>query len=86
MDRFCKDLREHAMKITNYEKKEMIPLTSKESKSYKIQIVCHIWKKGFSTDKNAFYLYHKVRDYCHYTRKFRGATHIICNLRCKRPK
>ena len=36
MERFCKDLREHAMKITNYEKKEMIPLTSKESKSYKI--------------------------------------------------
>ena len=54
MEKFCKDLREHAMKITNYEKKEMIPLTSKESKTYKIQIVCHIWKKGFSTDKNAF--------------------------------
>ena len=27
MERFCKDLREHAMKIINYEEKEMIPLT-----------------------------------------------------------
>ena len=27
VERFCKDLKEHAMKIINYEKKEMIPLT-----------------------------------------------------------
>ena len=36
--------------------------------------------------KNAFKLYHKVRDDCHYTRKFRGAAHSICNLRYKKPK
>ena len=30
MKNFCLDLREHATKITNYEKKEMIPLTKKE--------------------------------------------------------
>ena len=30
MERFCKDLREHGMKIINYEKKEMIPLTDEE--------------------------------------------------------
>ena len=28
----------------------------------------------------------KVRDYCHYTRKFKGAAHCICNLRYKTPK
>ena len=54
MERLWKDLREYAMKITNYEEKEMIPLTSEESRTYKIQIVCHICKKGFSSDKNAF--------------------------------
>ena len=51
-ERFCKDLREHAMKLINYEEKEMISLTSEESKSYKKQKVCHICKEGFSTDKN----------------------------------
>ena len=35
MERFCKDLRERAMKIINYVKKkeEMIPLTDKENES-----------------------------------------------------
>ena len=36
--------------------------------------------------KNAFKLYHKVRDHCHYTGKFRGAAHGFCNLRYKIPK
>ena len=31
---FCKNLREHAVKIINYEKKELIPLTDEETKSY----------------------------------------------------
>ena len=64
----------------------MISLTDKEYKSYEKQEVCYICKKEFSTDendKNAFKLYHKVRDYCHYTEKFRGAAHSICNLRYK---
>ena len=35
---------------------------------------------------NAFKLYHKVRDHCHYTLKCRGAAQNICNLRYKTPK
>ena len=60
MERFCKDLRDHEMKIINYEEKEMIPLTDKENKSYEKQKVCYICKKEFSTDendKNVFKLY-----------------------------
>ena len=34
MKNFCLDLREHATKIINYEKKEMIPLTKKEEKKH----------------------------------------------------
>ena len=67
----------------------MIPLNDKETESYEKQKVCYICKKEFSTDKNdknAFKLYHKVRDHCHYTGKFRGAAHSICNLRYKTPK
>ena len=29
---------------------------------------------------------YKVRDHCHYTAKYRGAAHNICNLRYKIPK
>ena len=32
MKNFCLDLREHGAKIINYEKKEMIPLTKRETK------------------------------------------------------
>ena len=66
-------------------KKEMMPLTKEEKKIHCEQKVCYICKKGFSTDdgnKN----YHKVRDRCHYTGKYRGAAHDICNLRYKIPK
>ena len=72
------------MKIINYEEKEMIPLTDKENKSYEKKRICYICKKEFSTDendKNTFRLCQKVRDYCHYTEKFRRAARSICNLR-----
>ena len=82
MEMFCKDLRNQAMKIINYKKKEMIPLTNEEKESYEKEEVCYICKKEFSIDKK----YCKVRDHCHYTGKFRGAAHSICNLRYKIPK
>ena len=82
MERFCKDLREHAMKIIDYEKKKVTPLTDKENKSYEKQKYCYICKKKISSNK----LYHQVRDHCHYTGKYRGAAPSICNLRYKTPK
>ena len=82
---FFLDLRKHATKIINYEKKEMIPLTKKEEKKHNKQEVCYICKKGFSTD-DSNKIYHKVRDHCHYTGKYRFAAHGICNLRYKIPK
>ena len=82
MKKLCLDLREHATKIINYGKKEMIPLTKKEEKKPNKQKVCYICKKRFSTDDN-YKKYHKVKDHCHYTGKNRGAVHDICNLRYK---
>ena len=73
---FCKDLKDQAMKIINYEKKEMMPLTDKEKESYENQKICHICKKEFNNDN-------KVRDHCHYTGKYRGAAHNKCNLNYK---
>ena len=80
MKKFCKDLREHASKIINYEKKKMIPLTKEEKIHYNDEEICYICKKEFDkSDKK----HCKVRDHCHYTRKYRGAAHNICNLRYK---
>ena len=87
--KFCKDLKELGTEMINFKKKEMIPLTNKEIKSYEKQKVCYICEKKFCDDKNKkseYDLYHKVRDHCHYTGKFRGAAHNICNLRHKVPK
>ena len=42
-------------------------------------------QKRFSTDDNNK-IYHKVRNHCHYTARYRGAVHDICNLRYKTPK
>ena len=44
METFCKDLREHAAEIINYEKKEMIPLTNEENESYKAKILLYMQK------------------------------------------
>ena len=83
MKKFCKDLTEHATRIINYEKKKIIPLTKEEKINYNDQKVCYICKKEFDTiDKKNY----KVRDHCHYTGKYRGAAHNICNLRYEVPK
>ena len=67
----------------------MILASNEENEYYKAQKVCYICKKICNTDKNdenAFKLYQRVRDNCHYTGKFRRATHSICNLRYQTPK
>ena len=92
MKKFCKDLKEYATRIINHEKKKIIPVAKEEKINYNDQKVCYICKKEFDTidttkssslerKKN-----YKVRDHCHYTGKYSGAAHNICNLRYKVPK
>ena len=60
----------------------MIPL-------WKAKRILYICEKFFCYDENKkseYELYHKVRDHCHYTGKFIGAAHNICNLRYHVPK
>ena len=83
MKKFCKDLREHATKIINCEKKKITPLTTKEKIYHNEPEICYICKKEFDKNNKKYY---KVRDHCHYTGKYRGAAHNICNLRYKVPK
>ena len=68
MKKFSKDLREHASKIIDYEKKKMIPLTTEEKIYHNKQKICYICKKEFSNNAK---------------KNYRGAAHNICNLRYK---
>ena len=84
---FCKKLKEIGTEIINYEKREMTPLTDGENKAYEKPKVCYIYIKELCTnenEENEFKKYVAIR--CHYTGKFRGAAHSICNLRYKLPK
>ena len=72
----------HSIKLINYEKKKMISLTTEEKVHYNKQKVCYICKKEFDDNDNNK-KQQKVRDHCHYTGKYRGADHNICNLRYK---
>ena len=60
----------------------MIPLTIEERKIHRKQKACYICKKESSTDDNNK-KYHKVKDHCHYTGKYRGAAQNTCKLRYK---
>ena len=55
MKKFCKDLKEHATKIINHEKKkkEMIELTHQENESYENQKVCYICKKRYKINQGS---------------------------------
>ena len=66
---------------SNFEKKNMLPLTEEELKSHQDAKACHICGKRilnkFANDKN----YQKVKDNCHFTSNYIGAAHSICNLK-----
>ncbi|XP_057308119.1 uncharacterized protein LOC130646005 [Hydractinia symbiolongicarpus] len=64
-----------------YPQKPMKPLTEAERKRHDEASKCHICRKPFDGCENI----RKVRDHCHYTGKYRGATHAICNLKYKIP-
>ena len=84
MKKFCKDLRKYATKIINCNKKEVIPLTKKEERNYSRETNCHICKKGFINYEDDYNKkYYKVKDYCYYTGKYKGAAHNNCNLKYK---
>ena len=53
--------------------------TAKDQSAFENAKICWICQKEFSESK-------KVRDHCHFTGKFRGAAHNICNLQFKKPK
>ena len=74
MNKFCKSLRQHAMKI----------LTNEQQWSYENTKICHTCKEKFD-DKHVKDKKDKehciVRNHCRYTGEYWGAAHSICNLK-----
>ena len=63
----------------------MLPLTKEELKSHQDAKVCYICGKNFLKKLYKSINYWKVRDHYHYTGKYRGAAHSICNLKFNVP-
>ena len=78
-------LKVHATRIIGLKKKKMLPLTNQELKAYEDAKICYIWGKYFIKKLFRDINYQKIRDYCHYTDKYRGPAHSIYNLKFNVP-
>ena len=88
VEKFSEDLQKILNNRMYFEEKPMLPLTDNEKTFYINEKSCYICEKRFCTNKNSknYKNYCKVRDHCHFTGKYRGAAHSICNLKYKVPK
>ena len=78
--KFVEMLEEDIRIITNIPEKKMI-FNIQEQKPYEKETECWICNEKFTNDfKN-----YKVRDHCHFTGRYRGAAHNICNLKYRKP-
>ena len=84
LKRFCQDLKKQAKSIIDFEKKELPVLTIDEEFKHHMAPKCYICEKKFYNDKKNNCI--KVRDHCHYTGKYGGAAHKICNLMYNTPR
>ena len=63
----------------------MLTFKNEEIKSHKDAKLCYIRGKRFLKKFPNYKNYWKFRDHCHYTGKYRGAAHTICNLKLNVP-
>ena len=77
---FCYYISNEARRLYHMFPKEPIKLLTHEQwRKHNRATTCHICFKEFKLNDP------KVRDHCHYTGKYRGPVHSICNLRYKIP-
>ena len=86
MKTFCEYSRQHTMKIINFKKIKIKLLTKEQLKPYENAKLCYICKKKFGNNYSKDKKYYKVRNHCRYTGEYRGAAHIIRNLKYTVPK
>ena len=77
MKKFCKFLREHAMKILILKRKKNKFLTKEQQESFENAKICHICKENFENKYLKDKSYQIVRDHRHYTGEYRDAEHSI---------
>ena len=82
LEKDCECLREHAMKIINFKKKNET-INKRAAKiiwKFKTQFKnLNICKEKFENKYLKDKKYHNVRDYCHFAREYRGAANSLCN-------
>ena len=81
---FVETLIEDIGEIAYIPSKKMDNLSPKQQHQYDNAANCRIYNEEFTEDdgKKSY----KVRDHYHFTGKFRGAGHNLCNLKHRRPK
>ena len=77
IDVFINKLEKDVKKISELGNKKMI-ITEEEEEQFKQASNCWICGKKLNLED-------RVRDHCHYTGKYRGAAHNICNLKYSKP-
>ena len=91
ISKFCQHIIAEAQCLyESFPEKPMEPLTKSQLEEYKRVTKCHICFKPFKEGNRkgtiqADPCYVKVRDHCHYSGKYRGAAHSLCNLQYKIP-
>ena len=77
---FCDYISNEARRLYQmFSEKPMKLLTREQWRKFNRATNCHICLKGFKLSNC------KVRDHCHWTGKYQGPSHSICNLRYKIP-
>ena len=77
VETFCNEVHEIARDLITIKRKPLEKLSNKQQIVHDNAENCYICKKVFGNNKK----HRKVRDHDHYTGKYRGAAHTICNLR-----
>ena len=81
MTKYCKYLRENTINIINFKKKKKGVINKWTAKCKNLFV-----RKILNINVLKVKKYHKVRDHCHYTGKYKGAPHGIYNLEYCIPK
>ena len=80
MKKFCESFGEHKKNRIDFEKKKILPITKEELKSHQDAKVCYSCGNRSLKKLYKCINYQKVRGNCHYTGKYKGAAHNICNV------